>query len=106
MAQKRGKRPSVGLFHIPGRRDENDQIGVLGSPTGDGGLLGSPTGDGGLLGGPGHSSGLFGPPDRAPDEVPGLFERPPRTDGGAGLVEKPARAAGGGLFDKPAPRRK
>lgn len=96
MAQKQGKRPSVGLFHLPGRREENDEIG----------LLGSPTGDGGLFGGPGHSSGLLDAPDRAPGEVPGLFERPRRTDGGGGLVEKPARAARAGLFDKPPPRRK
>jgi hypothetical protein len=96
MAQKRGKRSSVGLFHLPGRREENDEVG----------LLGSPTGDGGLFGGPGHSSGLLDAPDRAPDEVPGLFEKPLRAGGGGGLVEKPARAAQAGLFDKPPPRRK
>jgi hypothetical protein len=97
MALKRLKRQRVGLFDGPDRRDETDEVGVLGGPAADSGLFG----------GHGHGSGLLDAPDRTPGEMPGLFERPHRTGGdGAGPMKKPARPSGGGLFDKPAPRRK
>jgi hypothetical protein len=96
MTRKRLKRQSTGLFDVPGRSDKDDEIAVLAGPTGDGSLFG----------GPGHSSGLFDAPDRAPGELPGLFDRPRSAGKVAGLFDKPDRAAGGGLFDRPAPRRK
>lgn len=97
LARKRLKRQSHGLFEAPDRRDEDEETGVFGGPAGDSGLFG----------GPGHNSGLLEAPDRAHGEMPGLFERPPRTaDDDTGSAKKPARPAGGGLFDKPAPRRK
>ena len=97
MAHKRTKRQSIGLFASPDRSDGDDEIGVLGGPAGDSGVLG----------GPGQSSGLFDAPDRVPGEMPGLFDRPGGTASDSpGLAEKPARPAGGGLFDRPAPRRK
>jgi hypothetical protein len=92
MAHKRIKRLSIGLFDVPGRRDEDDAIGVLGGPADGSGLLGDP----------GPSSGLFDAPDRAPGEMPGLFDRPRQTAADGGPLEKPARAAVRGLFDKPA----
>jgi hypothetical protein len=97
LARKRLKRQSHGLFDAPGRCNEDEETGVLGGPAGDSGLFG----------GPGHNSGLFEAPDRAPGDVPGLFERRTQTAcDDTGPAEKPARPAGGGLFDKPAPRRK
>jgi hypothetical protein len=96
MARKRLKRLTIGLFDMPGRRNEGDEVGVLGGPADAGGLLGDH----------GHSSRLFDAPDRAVGDTPDLFDRPrPTADDGAGMSEKPARAAGRGLFDKPAPRR-
>ena len=96
MTRKRLKGQSTGLFDVPDRRDEDDEIAVLGGPTGDSGLFG----------GPSHSSGLFDVPDRGPGET-GLFDRPHRLAAeGAALSDKSARAARGGLFDKPPPRRK
>jgi hypothetical protein len=97
MALKRLKRHSVGLFDVADRRDEAGEVGVLGGPADDSGLFG----------GPGHGSGLFDAPDRTPEAMPGLLERPQQTGGdGAGPADKPARPSVGGLFDKPAPRRK
>jgi hypothetical protein len=103
MRRKRHERKNVGLFEVPDSPhadDSADREDIAG-------VLGGPTHNSRLLGGPGHGSGLFDAPDRAPGELPGLFERPRRIGRGrAGRSEKPARAAGGGLFDKPAPRRK
>jgi hypothetical protein len=96
MARKRLRRESVGLFDVPDRGDEDDGIAIFGGPASDSEVLG----------GPSHSSGLFDAPDRGPG-VPGLFDRPNRpADEAAGGGGKPARPYGGGLFDKPAPRRK
>jgi hypothetical protein len=93
-------RRRAGLFDVPDRPDEDHQAG-------EDGVLGGATGDSGLFGGAGRSSGLFDAPDRAPGEMPGLFDRVrrPAADGEE-LPDKPTRAAGRGLFDKPAPRRK
>lgn len=96
MAHRRLKRLSIGLFDIPGRSTEDDEVGVLGGPADESGLFGDP----------GHSRGLLEAPNRAPGDMPGLFDRPRRTADDAGSVEKPARTAVTGLFDKPAPRRK
>jgi hypothetical protein len=91
MARKRLKCQSTGLFDVPERSDNDDEVAVLGGPTGDGSLFGDP----------GHSSGLFDAPHRASGELPGLFDRPRPAGKIAGLFDKPAPAAGGGLFDRP-----
>lgn len=91
MAHKPLKRRIIGLFDVPGRRDEGDDIDD------EAGVLGGPASDSGLFGGPAHSSGLFDAPDRSPGEMPGLFDRPhpggPRrpADSVPGLFDKPAR---------------
>jgi hypothetical protein len=94
--RKRLKDQSTGIFDVRDGSDADDAIAVLGGPTKDSGVLGRPS----------HTSGLFD----APDEAPGgthLFDRPCRLTGeGAAVSAESVRAAPGGLFDKPAPRRK
>ena len=78
MARKRQRRKNNGLFDVPDGRHDGDDGADNGRSAG---VFGGPTHDSRLLGGPGHNSGLLDAPDRAPGDMPGLFDRP---GGGAG----------------------
>ena len=96
MRRKRLKDQRTGIFDVRDGSDADNAIAVLGGPTNDSGVLGRPS----------HTSGLFDAPDQAPGGIH-LFDRPRRLAGEAAAAsDESVPAAPGGLFDKPAPRRK
>jgi hypothetical protein len=95
MARKRHERKNTGLFEVPDGPQDGD------GRADSAGVLGAPSHDSRLLGGPGHYSGLFDARDRAPGDLPGLFQLPVRATGQERGEPSDGSEKSVGLFDRP-----